>query len=81
MLEAPQLLSSGNTVIWRIPDGGRRKYEVSSPFQLRIRALQKTGGEYGEEKNYVFGLKRRLAPAEYDFIWVKKSTARGPVRH
>jgi hypothetical protein len=43
----------------------------TGPFQLRIGALQKTGGEYGEEKNYVFDLKRRLKPAEQDFLWEK----------
>jgi hypothetical protein len=41
----------------------------TGPFQIRIGALEKTGGEYGEEKNYVFDLKRRLHPDEYDFIW------------
>jgi hypothetical protein len=43
----------------------------TGPFQLRLGAIQKTGGEYGEEKNYVFDLKRRLASEEYDFIWGK----------
>jgi hypothetical protein len=43
----------------------------TGPFQLRIGALQKTGGEFGEETNYVFDLKRRLAAEEYDFIWEK----------
>ncbi len=43
----------------------------TGPFQLRIGALQKTDGEYGEEKNFVFDLKRRLTPGEYDFIWEK----------
>ena len=43
----------------------------TGPYQLRIGALEKTGGEYGEEKNYVFDLKRRLEPVEYDFIWEK----------
>jgi hypothetical protein len=43
----------------------------TGPFQLRLGALQKTGGEYGEEKNYVFDLKRQLVPGEYDFIWEK----------
>jgi hypothetical protein len=43
----------------------------TGPFQLRIGALQKTGGEYGEEKNFVFDLKRRMLPEEYDFIWEK----------
>ncbi len=43
----------------------------TGPFQLRIGALQKTSGEFGEEKNYVFDLKRQLTPEEYDFIWNK----------
>jgi len=43
----------------------------TGPFQLRIGALQKTGGEYGEEKNFVFDLKRQLKSDEYDFIWNK----------
>jgi len=43
----------------------------TGPFQLRVGAPQKTGGEYGEEKNYVFDLKRQLKPEEYDFIWEK----------
>lgn len=43
----------------------------TGPFQLRLGALQKTGGEYGEEKNYVFDLKRRMTAEEYDFIWEK----------
>ena len=43
----------------------------TGPFQLRLGALEKTGGEFGEEKNYVFDLKDRLNPAAYDFIWEK----------
>ncbi len=43
----------------------------TGPFQLRLGALKKTEGEYGEEKNYVFDLKRRLTEEEYDFIWTK----------
>jgi len=43
----------------------------TGPFQLRIGALQKTSGEFGEEKNHVFDLKRQLTPEEYDFIWNK----------
>jgi hypothetical protein len=43
----------------------------TGPFQLRLGAVKKTGGEYGEEKNYVFDLKRKLEPEEYDFIWEK----------
>ncbi len=33
--------------------------------------LQKTGGEYGEEKNDAFDLKRQIAPGEHAFIWNK----------
>jgi hypothetical protein len=43
----------------------------TGPFQLRIGALQKSGGEFGEEKYYVYDLKRRLTSEEYDFIWEK----------
>jgi hypothetical protein len=43
----------------------------TGPFQLRIGALNKTGGEWGEEKNFLFDLKRRLTPEEYDFLWTK----------
>ncbi len=43
----------------------------TGPFQLRLGALQKAGGEYGEEKDYVFDLKRRMTSEEYDFIWEK----------
>jgi hypothetical protein len=43
----------------------------TGPFQLRIGTLSKTGGQWGEEKNYVFDLKRRLAPEEYDWIWAR----------
>ena len=60
---------SKDSRIWRYDE----LMDVGStgPFQLRIGALQKTGGEYGEEKNYVFDLKRRITPSEYDFIWEK----------
>ena len=53
--------------VWRYKD--LMSIGSTGRFQLRIGAIQKTGGEYGEEKNYVFDLKRRLAPEEYDFIW------------
>jgi len=55
--------------IWRYDQ--LLSFASTGPFELRIGALQKTGGEYGEEKNYVFDLKRRLTPQEYDFIWNK----------
>jgi hypothetical protein len=43
----------------------------TGPFQLRLGAVQKTGGEFGDEKHYVFDLKRRLKSEEYDFLWNK----------
>ena len=59
----------GESRIWRYDE--LLSIGSTGPFQLRIGALQKTGGEYGEEKNYVFDLKRRMASEEYDFIWGK----------
>jgi hypothetical protein len=60
---------SGDSKIWRYDE--LLSMGSTGPFQLRLGALQKTGGEYGEEKNYVFDLKRRMTSAEYDFIWDK----------
>jgi len=50
-----ELLSLGNT----------------GPFRLRLGVLEKTGGEFGEEKPYNFDLKRRPTDAELDFLWEK----------
>jgi hypothetical protein len=60
---------SGNSRIWRYEE--LLALGSTGPFQLRLGALQKTGGAYGEEKNYVFDLKRRMKSEEYDFIWEK----------
>jgi hypothetical protein len=46
--------------IWRYKE--LESIGTTGPFQLRIGAL---------EKDYVFDLKRRLLPDEYDFIWNK----------
>jgi hypothetical protein len=59
----------GNSRMWRYDE--LLSLGSTGPFQLRLGALQKTGGEYGEEKNYVFDLKRRMTSEEYDFIWEK----------
>jgi hypothetical protein len=59
----------GNSRIWRYDE--LLSMGSTGPFQLRLGALQKTGGEYGEEKNYVFDLKRQMTSEEYDFIWDK----------
>jgi hypothetical protein len=61
--------------VWRYDD--LLAIGSTGPYQLRIGALQKTGGEYGEEKNYVFDLKRRITPEEYDFIWGKINLRQG----
>ena len=58
-----------NSRIWRYDE--LLSMGSTGPFQLRLGALQKTGGEYGEEKNYVFDLKRRMTSEEYDFVWEK----------
>jgi hypothetical protein len=60
---------AGNSRVWRYEE--LLSLGSTGPFQLRLGALQKTGGEYGEEKNYVFDLKRRMTSAEYDFVWEK----------
>ena len=59
----------GSSRIWRYDE--LLSMGSTGPFQLRLGALQKTGGEYGEEKNYVFDLKRRMTSEEYDFLWDK----------
>ena len=33
--------------------------------------MERTGGEYGAEKNFIFDLKRHLDPEIYDFLWRK----------
>ena len=33
--------------------------------------MERTQGEYGAEKNFIFDLKRRLDPEIYDFLWRK----------
>jgi hypothetical protein len=58
---------AGNSRIWRYDE--LLSLGSTGPFQLRLGALQKTGGQYGEEKNYVFDLKRRMKSEEYDYIW------------
>ena len=33
--------------------------------------MERTQGEHGAEKNFIFDLKRRLDPDVYDFLWGK----------
>jgi hypothetical protein len=75
------ILEIGNqVVIYRTSDKFHsrtwRYEDISSigstgPFQLRLSTMERTSGEYGSEKNFIFDLKRRLDPAAYDFIWWK----------
>lgn len=55
--------------VWRY--GELLSLASTGPFRLRVGAMEKTGGEYGEEKPYNFDLKRRLTEAESDFLWEK----------
>ena len=59
----------GNSRVWRYEE--LLSTGSTGPYQFRIGALEKTGGEYGDEKNYLFDLKRRMTSKEYDFIWFK----------
>jgi hypothetical protein len=58
-----------NSRIWRYED--LSSIGSTGPFQLRLTAMERTHGEYGAEKNFIFDLKRRLDPEVYDFIWGK----------
>lgn len=55
--------------IWRFEDIS--SMGSTGPFQLRLTAMERVGGEYIGEKNFIFDLKRRLEPEVYDFIWWK----------
>jgi hypothetical protein len=43
----------------------------TGPYQLRVTAMERTGGEYGDGKNFVFDLKQRLPEQVYDYLWNK----------
>ncbi len=43
----------------------------TGPYQLRITAMERTGGEYGGGKNFVFDLKGELPDVAYDYLWNK----------
>ena len=55
--------------IWRYED--LSSVGTTGPFQLRLSSMERTNGEYGAEKNFIFDLKRRLDPEIYDFLWRK----------
>ncbi len=60
--------------IWRYED--LSSVGSTGPFQLRLSSMERTSGEYGAEKNFIFDLKRRLDPEIYDFLWRKINVPR-----
>ena len=55
--------------IWRYEDPS--SIGSTGPFQIRLSSMERTNGEHGAEKNFIFDLKRRLDPEIYDFLWGK----------
>jgi hypothetical protein len=55
--------------IWRYEDIS--SIGTTGPYQLRLTSMDRTQGETGAERNFVFSLKQKLQPAIYDFIWWK----------
>jgi len=43
----------------------------TGPYQLRLTAMERTGGEFGAGKDFVFDLKTKLPTEAYDRIWAK----------
>jgi hypothetical protein len=64
---------SSDSRIWRYEQ--LTSIGSTGPFQLRLSSMERTGGEYGAEKNFIFDLKRRLDPEIYDFLWRKVNTS------
>ena len=64
---------SSDSRIWRYDQ--LTSIGSTGPFQLRLSSMERTGGEYGAEKNFIFDLKRRLDPEIYDFLWKRVNTA------
>jgi hypothetical protein len=64
--ETPQ---KSDSRIWRYDD--LSAVGSTGSFQLRLTSMERTNGEYGAEKNFIFDLKRRLDPEVYDFLWRK----------
>lgn len=69
---------SSDSRIWRYED--LTSIGSTGPFQLRLSSMERTGGEYGAEKNFVFDLKRRIEPEIYDFVWRKINLPRISLR-
>ena len=64
---------SSDSRIWRYDQ--LTSIGSTGPFQLRLSGMERTGGEYGAEKNFIFDLKRRLDPEIYDFLWRRVNTS------
>jgi hypothetical protein len=64
---------SSDSRIWRYDQ--LTSIGSTGPFQLRLSSMERTGGEYGAEKNFIFDLKRRLDQEIYDFLWRKVNTS------
>ncbi len=47
----------------------------TGPFQLRVTTMERTEGEIGAERSFIFDLKRRLDSDVYDFVWQKVNAA------
>jgi hypothetical protein len=60
---------SSDSRIWRYEN--LSSIGSTGPFQLRLSTMERTQGEHGAEKNFIFDLKRRLDPEIYDFLWRK----------
>ncbi|MEW5976189.1 MAG: hypothetical protein AB1898_10340 [Acidobacteriota bacterium] len=43
----------------------------TGPFQVRVTALDRVGGEIGAERTFIFSLKERLSTEIYDYLWWK----------
>jgi hypothetical protein len=55
--------------IWRYEDIS--SIGSTGPYQLRVTTTDRTEGEIGGDRNFVFAIKERLSPQIYDFIWWK----------
>lgn len=55
--------------VWRYRDIS--SLGTTGPYQLRLTTVERVQGEFGEERNFVFDLKKRLEDEVYDFIWWK----------
>ncbi len=60
---------SKDSRIWRYCDIS--SVGTTGPYQLRLTSMDRAENESGDERNFVFTLKERLAPEAYDFIWWK----------